>query len=198
MLKFDLDDDELVTMTNEIGFSGYNPVVTFNIVMKVINRDETRMKSLITLIVFGLTRGFGAGKTSKDILDRTNVAGRDSLNAAFQLFRVKFQKPKDRKDITISRILTAFPVLVYKLHEKLLVNGAAHDDKFNGDLPIQFRYPGSPSMMTKQTWETQIENYLIFIEYMSNLWRKEYDDDEARKYAELSFNSELSPMNVRR
>jgi len=198
MLSFDLSDEEVQQVGLDIGFSGYDPVITFNIIMKVIGKDKDRKKSLLTLIVFGLTRGFGNGKTKEDILDRTNLSGKSALSAAFQMFRVHFGKPKDKKMITISRILTAFPVLTYKMHEKLLSKDMIKDNKYVGLLPIEFQYPGSPSMMTKESWDAYKHSYTEYIEHLHTIWGKPYNEEEIEKYAELSYSNKLSTLGNRK
>jgi len=197
MLAFDLQDDDLLQISKNIEFSGYDPIITFNIVMTIIGRDESKKKQLLTVIIFGLTRGFGSGKTLESILNRTNPDGRDELEAAFATFRIQFGRPTNKKVITVSRILTAFPILVYKMHDKLVEMNIIDTNSYDGDLPDEFQYPGSPAMMTESTWEIQKDNYLDYIEYLSELWNQDFDSSEALKYAELSYNSKLSPHEHR-
>lgn len=197
MLSFDLSDEDVRSISKTVEFSGYDPVVTFNIIMRVIGRDEEKKKQLITLIIFGLTRGFGANKSMQDILNRTNVEGRENLQNSFATFRVCFVRPTDKKQITISRILTAFPILVYKMHEKLMNLGKIKPIGYTGMLPSVFQYPGSPAMMSQNVWDVQKENYLEYVNYLSDLWNQEFDYDDAEKYAILSFQSRLVPLQHR-
>jgi len=200
MLTFETDDGIVQEMTSNIGFSGFNPIVTFNICMRLIGRDEERKKELMTLIIFGLTRGFGSGKTLQDILNRTKEEGKETLKSALSLFRVQFNAPRSNNTITISRIMVAFPILVYRLHKQLVDLGLKKMTNFEGSLPNYFQYPGSPAAMTQETWDLHKESYLEYCEWLAKLWGKEdeYDEDETDKYAELSFNSVLSPMSSRK
>lgn len=197
MLTFDIDNEEVFEIANNVSYSGFNPIITFNICMKLIGRDDDRKKSLITLIVFGLTRGFGGGKTLNDIMNRTKEEGKEDLLSAMTLFRIKFVNDRSNNTITISRILVAFPVLTYKVHEQLMVSGLKKPSDYEGDLPMKFQYPGSPSMMANDTWEEEKLNYLGYCEYLSDLWNKTFDYDETYKFAELSYKSPLSPVESR-
>jgi hypothetical protein len=193
MLSFKLDEEVIKIMANDIGYSGFNPVVIFNIIMKLIDKDEGRKKSLYLLLVFGLTRGFGAKKTEEKILATTNTGGQEDLKSAFKLFRVKFGDVKRSKTtITISRLLIAFPVLVYRIHEKLQKGGFISHPGYDGALPESLRYPGSPAMMTKITWETYQESYLDFISYLHDKWNQTVSREDALKFALLSYGNPLS------
>jgi len=197
MLKFDITDDDFKSMSNSIEFSGYDPVVTFNIIMKLMGKDSDKKKQLFLLIIFGLTRGFGNGKSKEDILSRTSEDGRASLESALAFFRVQFGKVKNKRAITISRILTAFPVLVFKFHAKLISTNKKQKLGYTGELPEHFQYPGSPAMMNETTWAEQEENYIGYVYFLAELWDAEYDEDDARRFAKLAHDSVLAPDNVR-
>lgn len=196
MLAFNYDDDEIFENAKNVGYSGFDPAITFNICMKLINRDHSLMKKLNLLIVFGLTRGFGGNKTEKNILDKTNPDGRDILSAAFKSFRVQFGKPQSSKTITVSRIMSAFPLVTYKIFNQLRLKNAIKPTGYSGKLPQEFRYIGSIAVMSEKAVKEYLNKYLGFIEYVTEeVWGQEFDADTAERFAIISSSSKLIPRD---
>jgi len=197
MLAFEIEDAEVGTAAAQIEYSGFNPIVTFNLCMKKIGRDNDRKNQLVLLIIFGLTRGFGARKSKSDILERTSEDGRDDLDAAFSLFDVDFSGDRKRNTISVSRIMAAFPVLVYNVQQVLIRLGKNKQYDFDTDLPENYQYPGSPAMMTEDTWTDLKDQYLYFISELNDLWNQNQDEERDLKFALLAYNSPLSPLSSR-
>lgn len=197
MLKFKIEDAEINTAASQIEYSGFNPIVTFNLCMKKIKNDKERKNKLILIIIFGLTRGFGARKSKTDILERTAEDGRDELDAAFSLFDVDFSGDRKRNTVSISRIMAAFPVLVFNVQQVLIRLGKNKTYDFETDLPENYQYPGSPAMMTEDTWNELQVSYLFFISELNSLWNQNQDGERDLKFAMLAYNSQLSPQSSR-
>lgn len=197
MLAFEIEEVEIGSAASMIEYSGFNPIVTFNLCMKKVKNDPERKKKLILLIIFGLTRGFGAKKTLSDILEKTSEGGREDLESAFTLFDIDFSGNRSRNTLTVSRIMAAFPVLVYNVQQVLIRLGKNKVYNFESELPLNYMYPGSPAMMNEETWEELQDSYLGFISYLNNLWGQSTDYARDVKFAELAFNSQLSPQSSR-
>jgi len=197
MLSFEIEDAGVGTSAAMIEYSGFNPIVTFNLCMKKIKNDKDRKNKLVLLIIFGLTRGFGSKKSKSDILEKTTEDGRDELDAAFSLFDVDFSGDRKRNTITVSRIMAAFPVLVYNVQQVLIRLGRNKNYDFSSNLPINYMYPGSPAMMSEETWEELQENYLQFIEQLNILWNQTTDYERDLKFALLAYKSPLAPQSSR-
>lgn len=196
-LGFDLTNIDFGSFAETISYNGFNPVITFNIIRKIIGKDKERFRDLCFIITFGLRRGFGNGKSLSDIIDKTNEKGRDQLMSAIRLFGIRFEKPKKNTDVTISRIMTAFPYHTFTINRQLLEAGNVKYQDYDGDLPEIFRYPGSPAMMSRSTYERQKSNYINFVQYLSGLWNAEFDEEIAIKFSDLAYSSQLSPMDKR-
>jgi hypothetical protein len=193
-LDFDVTDQ----LINDLAFQGFDPRVIFNIVRKLIEKENSRKDQLRTLIVFGLTRGFGGGKNWEKIYAKSTDKGKQKLEGAVKLFHVQLGKPATRTTITVPRLMAAFPLLTQKTFQQLLNRGFANThDTFEGTLPLVWRYAGSAAAMDSISWDENAEQYVAFMIYLSKLWGKEQSADEAKKYALLSFNSVTSPMDKR-
>lgn len=189
---------DILNVAADLAFSGFNPVITFNIVVKLIKDEKVEVSHLQTLLVFGLTRGFGGGKDLGRILNRTVSQGRDRLKKAVEAFKIQLGNPKDYKTLTIPRIMAAFPFLTYKIHSELVVRGAHRImPGYTGNLPAIWQYPGSPAMMTEEEWVSQKDNYVGWSVHCSNVWKNPQDEDTALKFAELAYTSAVSPMEER-
>jgi hypothetical protein len=181
-----------------LAFTGFNPVITFNIIMDLIKADKSRIKCLQTAIVFGLSRGFGAGKTWDTIYQRTSEAGQAKLKAAVAAFEIKLGKPRGPQTITIPRIIAAFPMHTFRIHNLLLEKGLVDTtDAIKAELPDQFAYIGSPSIMSGEVFKALLPAYVNYCKLVSAKWKSEQSEEDITKFAELSFRTRLTKDSER-
>jgi type 1 glutamine amidotransferase len=191
-----IDSVDFVSLTE---FAGYDPEVIFRAVMKLIStRDDQILLQMI--IFFGHLRGFGGGKTWAKLIERTaSKEGKELLNKAQQKFSIVMDKSK-LTNITIDRIMGAFSAVTYKAWQKLVKDGKGNSKlpSYTGNLPVQYRYPGSPAAMTKADWAAHKENYIEWSVQIQTLWKvPKIDKDDIAKFAELQYNNSLYPMASR-
>jgi hypothetical protein len=62
-------------------------------------------------------------------------------------------------------------------------------------LPLMFMYPGSPSMMSSEQWDSYGKAYCEWmLEVQASLWGTPGDIETVQKYANLSYNNPCCPM----
>jgi hypothetical protein len=196
ILKWKLET--VMDEANALAFAGYNPVVTMNIVMSLIKKEGSRKEHLCRLLVFGLIRGFGGGKTWEQIYSRTSADGATKLKEAVKSFSVILGKPKATTSITVPRLMSAFPLLTHKIYLQLLDGHVIREvPGYSGDLPDHWKYPGSPAAMPEDTWTEHKDNYIQYSIHCSKVWGREQSLEDAEKFANLAFHSQTSPMTHR-
>jgi len=180
-------------------FAGYNPETIFRAVMASVKSVDDQ-KTLQFIIFFGLLRGFGGNKTWAKLIERTaSDSGKALLNEAKTKFKIVMTKAK-LTDVTIDRIMGAFPSLTFKAWTKIVESGHGNSKlpNYTGALPIEFRYPGSPAAMTNSQWADHKDAYIEWSSQVQALWKVSNIDKEViLKFAELQHSTALYPMKAR-
>jgi len=156
-----------------------------------------------TVCLFGLTRGFGAGKTIAVLLSKTSEVGRSRLKSAFDALGIKAGVTRQVKDATIPRVMAAFPVVTYNCQRAIVIAKMSRNYGYEGALTPGFRYNGSPAMMTAQTWKDNREVYADFCLCCAKIWdpKSTKSDVERRaeilKFGDLAHSTLLIPESAR-
>jgi hypothetical protein len=197
VLAFTVSTDfDFVSLTE---FAGYNPAVIFQDVMSKVKNVDDR-NHLQFIIYFGLLRGFGGKKDWKTLEERTSsVAGKKMLMTAKSKFGLVLDKSK-LTNVTIDRLMGAFPSLTYKIWLVLCGRGLGSSKlpTYAGNLPEKFRYPGSPAAMSANAWTNHKEDYIEWSIEVQHLWKVPNPNrEDISKFADLQFQNTLYPMNRR-
>jgi hypothetical protein len=206
-MKFDVGDlddimsidlTDVIRIAGDVSFDGFDPIITFNLVTAAIKSERSKMASLKTILTFSQLRGFGGGKSWDQIYGRTAEKGVSILKGAVTAFNVKLGKPTSKTDITIPRLIAAFPLLVFKIRGFLLDAGSiVEESDFSGSLPLALRFSGSPAVLDEESWAYSRADYLEYMRYLSDKWNAIQSDEDIAKFAELSYNSKTVPESHR-
>jgi len=196
-VSFDVDEDfDFIALTE---FAGYNPEALFVKIMEKVNDSEEK-RLLQFIIFFGLLRGFGKKKTWKELEEKTkSTEGKKLLTKCRNHFGIVMNKDSPQ-NITIDRIMNVFPSLTHKAWRKICALGKGNMKlpMYVGNLPVEFRYPGSPSAMSTEIWNLHKANYIEWSVQLQMLWKVQNPDkQEIEKFAELQFQNSLFPMSDR-
>jgi len=204
VLRFELDPSmDFLDLT---AFQGFDPVEVFKKIAPKL-KDANSRKLLQFIIAFGLTRGFGGGKSISQLLERTgSAAGKQMLRDAVSLFNIVQTTSKTKDDVTIDRVMGAFPALTHKLWVKICSDDRCPDkvEDYEGQLPAQFQYPGSPAAMNAKSKEKFFGEYLDWMQTLQAVWGRNGNTrggtqqrDVVEKFALLQFGTRLYPMKTR-
>lgn len=188
------DDLELDEIIESVAYQGFEMQAMFKSLWTIVKKKPENKKMLALLIAIGLFRGIGAGKNSAILIGKSSTKGGALIKTALQTFGVKFGKPATKDEVTIPRIMICFPILTYNVFNKKPVEKLIG---YKGDLPLEFRYPGSPAVMTKDEYNKQKANYIEWSVEMSKLWNKPQTPAEIEKFSDLSFANPLVPEESR-
>jgi hypothetical protein len=191
------DEEEILVIAGEVAYKGFDPKKIFEKVTEMANKDSNIMKHVKRLISFGLTRGFGGGKSWETIYSKTNTGGRSALIKARDALDIKLSKPSDELTITIPRLMQAFCMVTAKLFIVLAKAGMMRTFEYTGNLPQKLRWIGSPSCMSKGAWAIFKDDYVGFSVHCSKVWNREQDIPTAMRYAVLAFETTTWPKSQR-
>lgn len=185
---------QIANVADMVQFEGYKPQITMRICNEFIGTDSNRKNQLLMLIVFGMVRGFGGGKSWATMLARTPAAHRQTLTAAKNAFDVQIGRPQDAQTITIPRLMQAFPFYTYKIYCALVESGRLTPIAYEGALPKRLQWIGSPAAMNAAVWTAHRNDYLAFTNACALVWRKPQNQADAEKFADLAYSSECWPL----
>lgn len=111
-----VNEDEITSFCSLFAYEGFNPQMVHEHFAKIKNEkgiDDTAFKKdLMTLMVLGAMKGNYTEKNSSKISDEGKVTA-DNLYTKYSL--KKGSVGKDKKAVTLPRILSAFPTLATKV-----------------------------------------------------------------------------------
>jgi len=197
MINEEVSEDVVSEIAERVSFKGFDPLVIFKLVSDKIKSDASVKQALFVMITFGLTRGFGGGKSWQTILEKTNPAGRDLLQNAKDKLNVKLTRPDSEETITIPRLMQVFSFYTYRIYCVLVKIGKVRAFGYTGSLPQQLCWIGSPSCMSASAWRKYSQDYIEFSVYCSNIWNRPQDEDTARRFAELAYSTNTWPREKR-
>jgi hypothetical protein len=192
-----IPSEEILGIATHMEYCGFNPLKIFSELNKKMKNDPLVKKSIHIMIAFGLTRGFGGGKTWKQILEKTVPAGRDILEDARDKLEVKLGKPSSDTTVTIPRLMQVFAPITFKIHCVLYSQGVINAYGYNGNLPEKLRWIGSPSCLSSTAWSVYKKDYVEFSQYCSKVWARPQDEETASRFAELAHQTNTWPMDKR-
>jgi hypothetical protein len=186
-------------------FAGYDPKVVFRKVWAECRGNPENMKHLRMIIHFGLTRGFGRGKTIQHLVEKTHSPeGKIMLQSAFQIFLIKVGQKKTMDMVTIDRIMGAFPSMTYQAWKGMVSKNQVHDQcDYNGGLPMEFRYPGAAGIMNEELFHTWRGELIRWNGMVQELWSRNRPDnqrktdEETANYIDIQFHQSILPLNAR-
>jgi len=204
ILDFKIDDQ--TDFLELVAFSGFDPIDIFKMIAPKLLDAKGRML-LQYAITFGLTRGFGGGKTFQTLEERTNTAnGKAKLREARALFNIVITANKTKDDVTFDRLMAAFPSVTHKVW-LLICNRSDCPEKYpdyDGELPTELQYPGAPAAMDEATKNMYFDEYINWMIGLQKIWGKNgnirggaQDRDTVVKFAELQYATKLFPMKNR-
>jgi hypothetical protein len=180
-------------------FAGYKPETIFQAIYAKLKTEDDK-KHLQLIIFFGHTRGFGGGKSWTTLIERTSSAsGKKMLETCRTKFSIVMKKTK-LTDVTIDRLMGAFPSVTFAMWKKLCDMGKGNSKLpgYDGSLPEKFRYPGSPAAMSATAWRLHRDAYLDWSLDLQALWRVQNPSrDNIEKFADLQFQNVLFPHSRR-
>lgn len=188
--------DRVGDFAEMLSYAGFDPAVTFNIIMRKMDVSPVAKRALFTLVIFGLTRGFGSTKSQETICQKTEKAGEGMLREAFTSLGITFGRPSSKTDITIPRIMAAFPFLTYRVQQDLILLGKNRRMGYMGKLPESLQYPGSVAMLNPESYKFHREDYIEYNMHCQSIWDNNYNEVRARenatKFADLAKDSKLA------
>ncbi|BCK51610.1 nucleocapsid [Tulip streak virus] len=190
-------DQGILQMAEEVSFRGFDPMTIFRLVTDKIKKDASVKNSLFMMIMFGLTRGFGGGKTWESIISRTNPAGREKLTEAKNKLDVKLSRPNDETTVTIPRLMQVFCMYTYTIFCILMKNGKIRAFDYKGNLPQKLCWIGSPACMSPAAWMRWGNDYVEFSQHCSKVWNRAQDEIVAKRFAELAYRTSTWPATKR-
>jgi len=189
MLNENISVDTIEDYAEKLSFKGFNPLKIYKAVYSKIKSDASVKQSLYVMIVFGLTRGFGGGKSWQNILDKTNPAGRDILQNAKDKLEVKLTRPEGDDTVTVPRLMQVFSFYTYKIFCILTKLGKIRAFNYEGSLPQKLRWIGSSACMSPAAWAKWSTDYVEFSVHCSKVWNKPQDADTALRFACLAYQT---------
>lgn len=204
ILSFKLDDKtDFLELTE---FSGFDPADVFKKLAPKLT-DAKSKRLLQYVIVFGLTRGFGGNKSFEMLSERTKSAsGKSMLNDARALFNIVVTRTKTKDDVTIDRVMAAFPSVTHAVWVSICDKDNCPDkfDDYEGDLPNELQYPGSPAAMSDKTHTKYFDEYCNWMQGLQEIWGRngnvkggKQSREVVERFAELQYNSKLFPLDKR-
>ncbi|WOH23131.1 putative nucleocapsid [Lactuca Big Vein associated Phlebovirus] len=190
-------EGDIMQMAEDVSFRGFDPMTIYRIITTKIDKDASVKSALFMMIMFGLTRGFGGGKTWESIISRTNPAGREKLTEAKNKLDVKLSRPNDETTITIPRLMQVFCMYTYTIFCILMKNGKIRAFDYKGNLPQRLCWIGSPACMSPAAWLKWGNDYVEFSQHCSKVWNREQDEVVAKRFAELAYRTATWPANKR-
>jgi len=189
-----VDVGDLTGLIEDLSYDGFDPVALLGHVWGKHKAHSTDFKKhLGVMIVVGVHRGFGGSKTIENISAKTAAAGGIKIKAAANFLEVK-KRAVSKMEVTIGRLMVIFPVVTHKVWVMRARNRIANDH----GLPLEYMYPGSPSVMSSSTWATHAENYCQWmLDVHTNLWKQTTDIDTIKKFANLSYDNPCCPDSRR-
>jgi hypothetical protein len=178
-----------------VSYEGADPRIIFNKVMDLINSDDRVWTAVKMVIAFGLYRGFGSGKPYSKLMETTRKTHLTAVKNAFGTLGIVIGAPQRKTDVTIGRLMAAFPDLTHKIWCRKMVPRLSTNG-FN--LPNQYAYPGAPAAMTAEDWTQYRDEWARWAVELSKKWKKEKTKEEILKFAEIQHATELYPMEYRR
>jgi hypothetical protein len=190
--------NDCTVIAREVAFDGFDPAITFNIVMQKIDGNPALKACLLTILTFSQTRGFGAGKTWDTIISMTSTGGGLRIQGAVEAFDIKLGRPMSKTTVTVPRLVSAFPMLVYRIRVKLIESGTISDDvMIQTDLPLSLQFTGSPAVVDGDAWFRMKDDYLDFSRQLSRKWGDEQDDETIFKFGQLAHGTKTVPASKR-
>jgi hypothetical protein len=186
-----IDIGDLSLLIDELSYDGFDPLALLGHVWNKHKAHVTDFKvHLGVMITVGVHRGFGGGKTIEKIAGKTSTSGGTKIKAAANFLEIKM-KATGKLDLTIGRLMVIFPILTHKIWMMKTSNRIMNDH----GLPLMFMYPGSPSMMSSEQWDSYGKAYCEWmLEVQASLWGTPGDIETVQKYANLSYNNPCCPM----
>lgn len=178
------DDISITDIIDSIAYQGFDVATIFNAAWKIVKKKPENKNLLAVLISLGLFRGFGGNKTIDQIAGKSSAVGAAKIKSACNVFGIKLGKPSTRDTITIPRLMICFPKLTYTIWNKQPINKVT---TYGGALPLEFRYPGSPSVMPHDMYLEHKNEYVAWSVHLSTLWKNPTSVEDAVKFADLSY-----------
>jgi hypothetical protein len=204
ILSFTLD--EKTDYLELVAFSGFDPLDVFKKIAPKLT-DSKAKKLLQYAITFALTRGFGGNKNFAILEDRTKTpAGKSQLREARSLFNIVITTAKTKDDVTFDRLMAAFPSVTHKIwvHICQKENCPEKFAEYDGELPDELRYPGSPAAMNEATYKKYFAEYCNWMQGLQEIWGRNGNNrggkqtrETVEKFANLQYNTNLFPMKNR-
>jgi hypothetical protein len=184
--KLEISDDDRKGLFNLVSYEGADPVIIFNKIFRLSKTDASIPRHVNTLIAVGLYRGFGAGKTLEKILSKSRASAVDPIQLACTKLKVVFGKAKKNTDVTIGRLMAAFPTQTY--HQWL----AAPNQRFPHDgISVAFQFTGAPAIMSEDLWASEREDWADWAVKLHSLWGQEPDRESILRFADMQNRSRL-------
>jgi hypothetical protein len=204
VLQTDSDDNQF-DFYSLCEFAGYNPKVVFRKVWAECRSNKENLKLLRMIIHFGLTRGFGRGKTVATLVEKTSSPeGKIMIQSACQVFNIKVGQKKTMDMVTIDRIMGAFPSMTYQAWTGMLSKDQVHDQcGYNGGLPMEFRYPGAAGIMNDELFQMWRGELIRWNGMVQELWSRNRPDnqrktdDETANFIDIQFHQSILPIAAR-
>jgi len=204
VIETDVEDAE-IDFFSLCEFAGYNPRTIFKKVWAECRNNSQNVKLLRMIIHFGLTRGFGRGKSIATLVEKTNSPdGKILIQSACQVFTIKVGVKKTMDMVTIDRIMGAFPSLTYSAWFGMLRKNQVHDQcGYDGPLPMEFRYPGAAGIMNEELFSAWRIELIKWNGSVQDLWSRNRPDnqrktdEETANFIDIQYYQSIFPLQAR-
>jgi hypothetical protein len=128
-----------IEFVESVRYTGYDPVLTRTLLRTIENNPEQLKFDVIKLIIISLERGTNQRKITTKISDE----GRDSILLLISKYGIKSGVPIKNTDITLARVVSAFPVIA----SKILLTGDIRIVGDHDDLPLFLCHTAGASLI---------------------------------------------------
>jgi hypothetical protein len=182
---FENNRDTWNMMMADFSYQGYDPVVILDEMCKKSKGKDKLADDVAVLVSFYLSRGTNTSKSLKSMTD----SGKKLLIDLVKKYGIRNERPKNRKDITISRVMSVFPTIVSRLMKLLDVKPMCEPPE---GLPSHYCFPAGASLLLS---DGDFELFAIWTRDFAKLINS--DPEESVKYADIVYRSQFMTRKMR-